>query len=356
MTRASRLFATTAAALGLSTLPTFAQTPSVVTDFAVTQSLVAQVMGDLGAPKAIVTAGDDPHHVQLRPSDARALAGADLVIWMGDSLSPWISEAAGESERLDLSALPGLHIQGFAPARLMNPEGHDDHAHDDHGHDDHGHDDHGHDDHGHDDHAHDEHGHDDHGHDDHGHDDHAHDDHGHAHDHGDIDPHLWLDPANAQVMVVAIAEALTRLDPVNAGTYAANAEAAAQAIAALDAELAERLAPARGTGLVVFHDAYGYFGAHYGLSILGAIAEGDATDPGAQRLATIRANLDAAGAECLFPEIGHSDRYLTLVAEGTDLRIGAPLDPEGRGAQPGAALYGTLLRALAEAIADCAAG
>ncbi len=104
----------------------------------------------------------------------------------------------------------------------------------------------------------------------------------HAHD--GTDPHAWLDPANAQVWLAAIADELSRLDADNAATYAANAKAAIARIAALDAEVAQTLAPAQGKPLIVYHDAYGYFAAHYGLSIFGSVALGDATAPGAARL------------------------------------------------------------------------
>ncbi|MCC5972165.1 MAG: zinc ABC transporter substrate-binding protein, partial [Pararhodobacter sp.] len=204
---------------------------------------------------------------------------------------------------------------------------------------------------------------DDHGHEheeEHGHnDEHGHDDaHGHSHDHhhGDVDAHAWLNPDNAALWLSAIAERLATMDPDNAATYEANAEAGRARIEDLKAELETILAPARDTGIVVYHDAYGYFANSFGLNVLGAITLGDAASPGAARLSTIRANLTDAGAECIFPEVNHPDAYVALVTEGATLRVGRPLDPAGTMLDPGPALYETLMRDMVQAIADCAAG
>jgi zinc transport system substrate-binding protein len=168
-----------------------------------------------------------------------------------------------------------------------------------------------------------------------------------------MDPHAWLDPHNAEVWLAAIAETLATLDPGNAATYRANATAAQAMIETLEDEVSAILAPVGDAGLVVYHDAYGYFASHFGVNVLGSVALGDAAAPGAARLREIRATLDGAGAVCAFPEVNHADAFIALAAEGSALRIGAPLDPEGSALEPGAGLYPALLRGLAQSIADC---
>jgi zinc transport system substrate-binding protein len=160
---------------------------------------------------------------------------------------------------------------------------------------------------------------------------------------------------NAIVWLAAIADRVSQIDPDNAATYAANAEAASTRLQALDEELRARLAPVGDAGLIVHHDAFGYLSHAYGVNILGSVALGDAAAPGAARLATIRSALNEAGAVCIFPEVNHSDAHARLIAEGTDLRIGAPLDPEGVSLEPGPELYETLMLNLVSSIADCAA-
>ena len=82
-----------AACLALLGAPALAEAPRVVTDIPVTGSLVAQVMGDLGRPEILLPSGGNAHDYQLRPSQARSLQGADLVIWVGPGLAPWMARA-----------------------------------------------------------------------------------------------------------------------------------------------------------------------------------------------------------------------------------------------------------------------
>ncbi len=74
----------------LTATPALADVPRVATDIAPIQSLVAQVMGDLGTPSVVVSPGGSPHGYSMRPSEARALATADIVVWVGEDLTPWL--------------------------------------------------------------------------------------------------------------------------------------------------------------------------------------------------------------------------------------------------------------------------
>jgi zinc transport system substrate-binding protein len=216
-----RLPAAALAALIAATAPARAEVPAVVTDIAPVHSLVAQVMGDLGAPVLLLDRGADPHSFQLRPSQAAALSGADLVFWIGPELTPWLDRAlqgtGSTGTAVSLLRVEGVTLRSYAEGADHGDHGHDHEAaaaQDDHGHDhDHDHDhDHGHD-HGHAEaEAHHDHGHD------HGHAEaEAHDDHGHGHDHAHegTDPHAWLDPANARAWLTAIAGRLAEADPEN---------------------------------------------------------------------------------------------------------------------------------------------
>lgn len=284
-----------------------AQVPQVVADTPVAQSLTAQVMGDLGAPTLLLEQGGDPHHAQLRPSQARALSRADLVIWTSADLSPWLAAVIttlAPTAVMELATVDGVFHQPFQENTVLTQQ----------------------------------------------------DDHGDDHHHEDRDPHLWLNPENARVWLGAIADQLAAMDPQNATTYAENARLAQNGVLALADDIAAILAPAQGVGLVMHHDAYGYFATAFDLTVLGTVAAGDAVDPGAARIAALRTTLTEAGAVCLFPEVNHAAAYVNLVAEGSGLRIGAPLDPAGVMLDPGPALYGQTLRGLAQAIADCAAG
>ncbi|MBC7478519.1 MAG: zinc ABC transporter substrate-binding protein [Pseudorhodobacter sp.] len=81
------------ALLILLATPAIADVPKVVTDFGPVQSLVMDVMGDLGLPQALLPTGSDPHDFQLRPSQADLLSNADIIFWIGPQLMPALGDA-----------------------------------------------------------------------------------------------------------------------------------------------------------------------------------------------------------------------------------------------------------------------
>lgn len=301
-------------------LPAMAAVPNVVADLPPIHSLVAQVMGDLGQPVLLLEQGANAHSFQLRPSQAASLAAADLVVWVGPEMTPWLERALDGLS--GAQTLPLLDASGTRLRDYDTEAGHDEadaeaeaEAHDEAAHDAESHDE-------------------------------------EAHDHAGLDPHAWLDPGNARLWLELIAAELARLDPENAAAYAANATAAQARIDGLDAELTGVLAPVKTRSAVVFHQAYGYFASHYGLTIAAAIAEGDAAAPGAQHLAAVQAVL-AQGPACLFPEANHDPKLALQLAEATGAKLGAALDPEGATLPPGPELYADLMRGLATGMAGC---
>ncbi len=293
--------------------PAAAEVPRVVTDIGPVHSLVAQVMGDLGEPQLLLERGADPHSFQLRPSQAADVAAAQLVVWIGPEMTPWLDRAL-DSLSADAPQLALLGANGSMT--LAYAEG-DDHDHD--------------------------------------HEEEAEPEgtEEHARNHSGADPHAWLDPGNAVVWLDLIASELSRIDPANAATYAANAKTAITGVQALDTDLQAQLAPLQSRPFVVFHDAYRYFTGHYGLTVAGTLAFGDAAAPGAERLSELRSSLESGNAICIFPEAAHDPKQVALMAEGTDVRIGNALEPEGSTLTPGPALYDTLMRGLAQTLTDC---
>lgn len=170
---------------------------------------------------------------------------------------------------------------------------------------------------------------------------------------GGLNPHAWLDPANASLWVDLIAKRLSTLDPENAATYRANALAAQGRIAALDGGLALRLGTLK-RPFVTYHDAYGYFARHYHLPYQGGLAAGDAAPPGAARIAALHNDAASAAIRCAFPEAQHDPALITSLADGTGLFVGPALDPVGSTLDPGPQAYDVLLTQLAEALLTCA--
>ena len=276
-----------------------AEVPNVVTDIAPVHSLVAQVMGKLGEPILLLDQGSDPHHFQMRPSQARALANADLIFWVGDELTPWLDRAieggASHDHAIALLETPETRVRQF-------DEDHSEGA--DHNH------------------------------------------HGH-------DPHAWLDTQNAALWLGVIAQKLSAADPANAETYAANAGIARAEIDDITSYLYATLTPVKELPIVVLHDAYGYFADQFGLTIVGAVREGDATAPGAAHLNALQTLIDSGSVACVFREPQHSAAMLEAIVADSQIHIGT-LDPSGAMIEPGPGFYNALMTGLANEISRCA--
>jgi zinc transport system substrate-binding protein len=151
-----------------------------------------------------------------------------------------------------------------------------------------------------------------------------------------------------------IATVLSAADPANAQSYNDNAQAVVRDLDALESELAARLAPVKDRPFLVFHDAYQYLEARFGLNGQGAIVLNPETPPGARRLREIRHRIDEAGVACVFSEPQFEIGYVRTVLEGTVAGTAA-LDPLGVNVAPGPDAYGQILVDLADALANCLA-
>ena len=118
-----------------------ADVPKVAVDIAPVHSLVSRVMEGVGSPKLIIPAGASPHEYSLRPSEAKSLQDADMVIWMGEDLAPWMENSietlSKNAEVITLLEESGTKLLDFREGALFEEHDHGDHDdHDDH--DDHG--------------------------------------------------------------------------------------------------------------------------------------------------------------------------------------------------------------------------
>lgn len=368
--------------------------PNVVVSIKPLHSLVAGVMEGVATPSVIVDGAASPHTYSLRPSKARDLQKADVIVWVGPGLEAFLErpvanigtgasvvELEDAHDLVKLSVREGAtfdahdHSDHEGHADHDDHEKHDDHAdHDDEKHDDHDHAKHDdHDDHDHakhedhddadhakhkdhDDHDHAKHDdHDDHDHAKHAdHDDEKHDDHaGHdQHEHGSFDPHFWLDPQNARVVVAEVAEALAKADPENASKYSENAADVTARLDALEADIITMVGPVKDQSFIVFHDAYQYFENRFGMQAAGSVTVSPEVAPGAERIAAIRDKVADLKVRCVFSEPQFSPSLVTVVTEQTDANASV-LDPLGADLEPGPDLYFTLLQNLAKNMSEC---
>jgi zinc transport system substrate-binding protein len=307
-----------------------AEAPVVAADIPPIQSIVSSVMEGVGTPDLLIGGGGSAHDAALRPSEARALQSADLVVWVGPALNPGLGRAiaalAPDATVLTLTELPGTELLPtrlsplFAAAAAEHHHADEDEAgrHVD-GEPDAS--------------------------------DRSRDTDLHA-DARSLDPHVWLNPDNAAVWADAIASALAAGDPEHADRYAANAEAFRARLDSLDAQVEAMVAPVRGRPFVVFHDAFQYFEHRFGLPAIGAIALSDASAPGPARIAGIRAEVVRLSVVCAFSEPQFNPGLIRTVFEGVPVKTGE-LDPEGLHLKPGPDQYPSLILGIAQTVAAC---
>ena len=285
--------------------------PQVVVSIKPVHSLIAGVMRGLGEPALLVEGAASPHSYRLRPSQARALAEADLVFWMGARLESFLDKPLEALVRhgrvITLYEDAGLQ---FLPARAGGVWDH------------------------------------------HGRGGGGEHDLQQALGPAGYDLHVWLDPQNARRIVEAAVTALAGADPANGPRYAENGRRVIQRLEALDATLGARLAPVRRVPYVVFHDAYRHLEHRYALSAVGSIAVSPERPPGAKRLFEIRASIAALDVHCVFSEPQFTPALAETVVAGTSAHL-AELDPLGAAIPAGPEAYFQLMHALADALAGC---
>lgn len=288
--------------------------PKVVASVKPLNSIVAAIMQGAGQPELLVEGAGSPHSYSLKPSKAKALQGADVIFWIGPGLEAFLDKPldalAGKATVVAMDHANGISL---LPAR----EGGAFEAHEDH----------------------DEHG-------------AEADDHDHHEHEGAFDMHLWLDPDNAKAMAKTVTETLSKQDSANAVLYAKNLAAFDARIDALDKQMAAELAPIQNKPFIVFHDAYQYFEHHYKVTVAGSITVSPETAPGAKRVSDIHDKVKALNATCIFAEPQFPPKLITVVAEGTNARMGV-LDPLGADLADGPDLYPTLLKNMAKALTSC---
>ncbi|KKI42425.1 zinc ABC transporter substrate-binding protein ZnuA [Hafnia alvei] len=278
--------------------------------------------------------GASPHDYALKPSDIKRLREADLVVWVGPEMEAFLTKPVQQLENnknLMLTGLPAVH------SLLMAGDDDDDHDHKAHaaesnvekseksathnvtngaetGSEEH-----------------------------------------HDHDHGQYNLHIWLSPAIAKQIAIAIHDKLLLQSPQNKDKLDVNLRKFEEQLEQTEKNVGMMLRPVQGKGYFVFHDAYGYFEKTFGLTPLGHFTVNPEIQPGAQRLHQIRTQLVEQKAVCVFAEPQFRPAVISAVAQGTKVRQGT-LDPLGSAIALGADSYMRFLTQLSQQYSSCLNG
>jgi zinc transport system substrate-binding protein len=262
-------------------------TLQVLASFYPLQYVAEQVGGDLVSVDNLTPPSAEPHDLELAPAQVRAVGDADLVVYQSgfqaavdeavDARQP--EHVVDAADVVELEASPGTVEHMDDEHEGETAEEHAEHADEEDG-----------------------------------------------HDHGALDPHFWLDPTLLEPVADAVADELSAVDPGNAATYAANAEALTATLDDLDARYATALEPCAGQTLVTSHTAFGYLAERYDLVQIGIAAIDPEAEPSPARLREIGDVVEANDVQTIFTETLTSPKVAETLA--SDLGVAtAVLDP-----------------------------
>lgn len=254
---------------------------NVVVSFYPLAFITKQIVGDT-AQVINLAENAEVHDYELSPQDMVKLNNADLVIYQGAMLEPWVNDVIPALKAKNISVLEVSH-----DIELTKHEPDDEH-HKTADHDD------------------------------------------DEHNHGAFDPHTWLDPVLAQKMVDEILKSLIVIDSANQATYQANAESLKAQFTLLDQSFQTTLQNCALDEVITSHDAFGYIARRYGFHAHSIAGISTHDEPSAQLLANLKKEAIEEGMKHLLVEENTVKRFAETLVNETGLQV-LPLNPLERG-------------------------
>lgn len=280
-----------------------AAAPKVVVSIKPIHSLVSGVMEGVAVPSLLLHGNTSPHQFSLKPSQARALHEAGLVIWIGrqmeSALRRPLASLKNQNKVIELLGVSGLKTLTVRKGGAWAEDEHDEHA--------------------------------------------------------AVDPHIWLDPDNARIIVDHVSNALQRGDPANATRYRENAGRIGRRLVSLIRQMEYTFKDVRREPFLVYHDAYQYFESRFSLNGVGSIAAAHQLTPSAKRLSQLRRSLKSLEVRCIFREPQFTAKTITVLAAGNPIKLGI-LDGIGATLTPGPDAYFEMINKLAGQMTECLQG
>ena len=233
----------------------------VVTTTTIFADLVRQVGGSAVSVESLVPKGGEVHTFDPTPTDVQKIGGAHLIFANGLGLDDWLTSLASDAG----ASAPIVRLAEDLPGvtYLAGTEG------------------------------------------------------------AGPNPHLWLNVAYVSKYVDRIESALSGVDPARASEFRANADAYRAVLDALDTEIRDRIQalPPASRVVVSFHEAFPYFAAAYGLTVVGSIVAAPGQDPSAGALADLIAKIRSSGARAIFAEAQFSPKLAETIAGETGASV-----------------------------------
>lgn len=239
----------------------------VIASFSILGDLVRVVGGERVSVTTLVGPDEDAHVFEPKPADVKAIAQTRLLVTNGLGFEPWAQKIVKSAGYQGQSVVAS---QGVKPRQLPAEKGHQ---------------------------------------------------------HAETDPHAWQDPGNVVLYVRNIAAALAKADPAGTSVYQANSEAYAKELQAVDAEAKTQIAaiPAAKRKVITSHDAFGYFGAHYGIKFLAPQGISTEAEPSAKEVAQLIRQIKQENIKAVFVENMSNPTLLAQLSKDAGVTMGPGL-------------------------------
>lgn len=248
----------------------------VVTTLFPLYDFTRQIAGDKADVSLLLPPGVEPHSFEPRPGDIVRISKADLFIYTGPQMEPWVEDILKGITNTELTV---IHASANIQLAEDDQQDHDLQADPD--------------------------------------------SHNHEHEHTGQDPHIWVDPILAQQIVSTIANGLAATDPANQDFYLANAKTYNEKLSALDAQIRSTLEKcSRKTIVYGGHFAFGYFARRYGLEHLSPYAGfSPNAEPTPKKITEMIETLKKADTSYIYYEELLEPRVAKIIAEGAGAKL-----------------------------------
>lgn len=213
------------------------------------------------------------HDYTLTVNDMKAIEGADVIVMNGAGLEDFMDDALSASDAQVIDCSEGMD--------LLPAQGHEGHDHD-----------------------------------------------------TEYDPHIWMDPANAQTMLGTIAGGLGQ---ITGQDFQARCTQVQEQVAQAGQQWKEQLTALSSPRLITFHDGFQYFSRYFGLELLKAIEEEEGSEASAQEIKEIVALVDQYQLPAIFTEVNGSDSTAQAISRETGCEVyqlNMIMSGDGTGIQP----------------------
>ena len=213
------------------------------------------------------------HDYTLTVSDMKAIEGADVIVMNGAGLEDFMDDALSASDATVIDCSAGMD--------LLPAQGHEGHDHD-----------------------------------------------------TEYDPHIWMDPANAQVMLGTIAD---QLGQITGQDLQASCAAVQQQVEEAAQQWKEQLTTLSAPKLITFHDGFQYFSRSFGLELLKAIEEEEGSEASAQEIQEIVSLVEQYQLPAIFTEVNGSESTAQAISRECGCgvyQLNMIMSGDGTGIQP----------------------